>query len=194
MELKNYQMLNMNTMVRGTQRKLDGLKEDLEEDENTLALLNKSSQETYAILRHVLDQHGGSLTDGVQKEIPRMRYFCHQIGVGLDWKGEVAAQEEVAPQPSKVVKEVSSRSQEAAAKKPPVKKAAAFAWGAVAKKATESDGDNTKKASKMSIFDIQREELENRLTKENLERLEMGKRPARSPLLDKLRTMKSDTN
>jgi hypothetical protein len=32
-------------------------------------------------------------------------------------KGEVAAQEEVAPQPSKVVKEVSSRSQEAAAKK-----------------------------------------------------------------------------
>ena len=37
-----------------------------------------------------------------------------------------------------------------------------------------------------SLLELQREELEGRLTEENLRRLEIGKKPAKSPLLDRL--------
>ena len=37
-----------------------------------------------------------------------------------------------------------------------------------------------------SLLELQREELEGRLTEENLRRLEIGKKPAKSPLVDRL--------
>ena len=37
------------------------------------------------------------------------------------------------------------------------------------------------------MLELQAEELEGRLTEENLRRLEIGKKPAKSPLLDRLK-------
>ena len=39
----------------------------------------------------------------------------------------------------------------------------------------------------ISLLELQAEELEGRLTEENLRRLEIGKKPAKSPLLDRLK-------
>ena len=50
-------------------------------------------------------------------------------------------------------------------------------WGAIPKQ---------QKTSK-SLLELQAEELEGRLTEENLRRLEIGKKPAKSPLLDRLK-------
>jgi len=186
-ELNHYQMLNMSTLVKAAETKLSDSKEALSEDEKTLAFLTKSAEDVCANLRLVLDHHEDSLPDDLLKDIPRMRYLCKEIGVGHDWEGPVSAhQDEVIVQSGGP--HLESHPTETVLKKKTPAKSTPFSWGKVVKKSCESGED--KKTSKMSIMDIQREELENRLTKENLARLEMGKRPVKSPLLDHLTALK----
>ena len=53
-------------------------------------------------------------------------------------------------------------------------------WGAPSPASKASAG------SKKTMLQLQAEELQTRLTEENLKRLELGKSPARSPLLERL--------
>ena len=196
--------LGLMNVIVDLERKEKQLRTFIDQDEGVISVLSAKAMEVFGIVTstgQARSENIDALTSKLLSDLKKA-FVALNIGVGHDWNPPQVLEEEsssmfssnlaaslgLAPQEQlkAVAKAPESKAKPNAPVAGPKKKAAApvapkkSGWGAPSPASKASAG------SKKTMLQLQAEELQTRLTEENLKRLELGKSPARSPLLERL--------
>lgn len=204
LEITSMKTLGLMNVIVDLERKEKQLRTFIDQDEGVISVLSAKAMEVFGIVTstgQARSENIDALTSKLLSDLKKA-FVALNIGVGHDWNPPQVLEEEsssmfssnlaaslgLAPQEQlkAVAKAPESKAKPNAPVAGPKKKAAApvapkkSGWGAPSPASKASAG------SKKTMLQLQAEELQTRLTEENLKRLELGKSPARSPLLERL--------
>ena len=212
-EIASMKSLGLTNVVGQLERSEKQLAQYIQQDEGVIGALSNKAVEIFSIVKAIGDDHANDINslDGLTSDLlQKLKQSFIQLNVGTigrHWdppRAETSNDHESNSMfssnlaASLGLTSANSTTESQSVSKPTEKSKTASKKEA--KKKQKGNGNQKAGAAKKmgwgslpkqekkgkSLLELQREELEGRLTEENLRRLEIGKAPAKSPLLDRL--------
>ena len=200
-EITSMKSLGLANVVADLERSARQCATFIEQDKGVINALTAKSLEVFEIVKSTGESRRDDIDGLTSKLLADLKkaFIALNVGVGEDWtppkaagadesssmfSSNLAAGLGIAPKAAAPAKPqapaANGTTKKSSTSKKPKKESAApkMGWG---KPAPAKKGGKRK-----SMLQLQAEELESRLTEENLKRLETGRAPARSPLLERL--------